>query len=54
MKWYLFAGFFVVTFVFYALGNRDGENKSLDGLIIWLVTNGVMLVWIVATWWAKR
>lgn len=54
MKWYLFVGFFISTFMFYLLGNSDGENKSMNGLIIWLVAISVVLVWNVATWWATR
>jgi len=54
MQWYLFMGFLVSTLAFYLLGDRDGENRSIDGLIIWLVINGTILVWLVATWWAKR
>lgn len=54
MSWYLFVGFCVSTLMFYIFGNNDGENKSITGLIIWLVANGTILVWLVATWWVTR
>lgn len=54
MKWLSFSIFFITTLFFYALGDRDGENKSMNGLIIWLVANGVIIVWLTATWWATR
>lgn len=54
MSWYLFMGFSAFTLMFYIFGNSDGENKSMKGLIIWLVANGVILVWNIATWWVTR
>ena len=54
MEWYLFMGFLVSTLAFYLLGDKDGEDKSINGLIVWLATNGAIFVWLVSAWWATR
>ena len=54
MEWYLFMGFLVSTLAFYLLGNKDGENRSIDGLIVWIAINGAIFIWLVSAWWAMR
>ena len=54
MGWYLWMGFFITTILFYWGGRYDEENKAFTTLTIWFVCNGIILVWLMATAWARR
>ena len=54
MSFYFFAGFFFTTLLSYTAGRNDGDNGSDAGLVILTIVNVIVLVWIIATWWATR
>ena len=54
MSWYFWIGHMIVTIMYYAIGNEDGEKHSDSGLKLWAINNTIILVWIIATAWARR
>ena len=54
MSWYFWIGHMLITIMYYAIGNNDGEKNKMSGMYLWVICNTVILVWIVATAWAKR
>lgn len=54
MEFYLWAGFFFSTLIFYTLGRDDGEKNRDAGLYIWTIVGIAVSAWIIARAWYTR